>query len=388
MARSSSYIIAARRSALGRVGGLHRNRRIADLSTPVIVAALADAGIALSEVDELIVGNASEGGNPARLISLTAGLPETVASHSIDRQCASGLDAIIAAARAIDAGEADVIVAGGAESLSTAPWRVAKPKSLYQLPHFVAVEPTAAETDDEPSPLEVSEHLSRRLGITRARQDVVAMQSHLKAEAARAARRFVGEIVPIRANAEEARDQSAVEPEPGDLEDMLPFAPPHGTLTPGNTSSLHDGSAFVVVVSERVWKAHGEPPALRLISAAAQGVGPETGGEAPIRAVRKLLDRLNGGLKHADIGVIELSENSAAQVIALAELLDVDPELINPDGGAIARGHPLGAAGAVLVARLFSSMVRVPRGPKSRYGVAALGARGGLGRAALFEAVR
>lgn len=385
MPLSSSYIIAARRSALGRVGGLHRNRRLADLSTPVILAALDDAGLAPAEVDELIVGNASEGGNPARLISLTAGLPETVASHSIDRQCASGLDAIIAAARAIDAGEADVVVAGGAESLSTAPWRIAKPKSLYQLPHFLAVEPALADRE-EPAAIEASEHLPRRLGITREQQDRVAMQSHLKAEAARAARRFVGEIVPLRANAEEARDQSAVEPELEELEEMMPFAPPNGTLTPGNTSSLHDGSAFAVVVSERVWAARGKPKALRLVSAAAQGVGPETDGEAPIRAMQKLLDRLNG-LKRDDIGVVEISESSAAQVIALSELLDVDPERINPHGGAIARGHPLGAAGAVLVARLFSSMVRMPNGVTPRYGVAALGAIGGLGRAALFETV-
>jgi acetyl-CoA C-acetyltransferase len=385
MPLSSSYIIAARRTALGRVGGLHRNRRIADLSSPVILAALADAGLAPSEVDELIVGNASEGGNPARLISLAAGLPETVASHSIDRQCASGLDAIIAAARAIDAGEAEVVVAGGAESLSTAPWRIAKPRNLYQLPHFLTVEPALGD-GDEPAQIEVSERLPRKLGISRERQDAVALQSHLKAEAARTARRFVGEIVPFRANAEEARDQSAVEPEREELEDMLPFAPPNGTLTPGNTSSLHDGSAFAVVVSERVWALRGKPKALRLVSAAAQGVGPETDGEAPIKAMQKLLHRL-AGLSRDDIGVFEISESSAAQVIALSELLDVDPALINPDGGAIARGHPLGAAGAVLVARLFSSMVRAPNAATPRYGVAALGAIGGLGRAALFESV-
>ncbi|HYD15928.1 MAG TPA: thiolase family protein [Hyphomicrobium sp.] len=384
---SSSYIIAARRSALGRIGGLHRTRRIADLSAPVVLAALSDAGVVPAEVDELIVGNASEGGNPARLISLAAGLPETAASHSIDRQCASGLDAIIAAVRLVQAGDANVVVAGGAESLSTAPWRVAKPRSLYQLPHFMRVEPKAANASDDVPPFEASEMLPRRLGITRARQDVVAMQSFLKAEAARSAKRFVGEIVPLRGNAEEARDQSAVEPDLDDLEDMVPFAPPEGTLTPGNTSSLHDGAAFVVVVSERVWKARGKPPALRLVSTAALGVAPESDGEAPIEAMRKLYGRLNG-FKRDEIGVFELSESSAAQEIALAEVLNIDLEKINPDGGAIARGHPLGAAGAVLVVRLFSSLVRTPDSKKGRYGVATLGAVGGLGLAALFEAVR
>jgi acetyl-CoA C-acetyltransferase len=385
MTVASSYIIAARRSALGRIGGLHRNRRIADLSGPVVLAALADAGVDPADVDELIVGNASEGGNPARLISLAAGLPETVASHSIDRQCASGLDAIIAAARLVQAGEANIVVAGGAESISTAPWRVAKPRSLYQLPHFMRVEPSTADVADEP--FQVSEVLPRRLGISRAKQDAIALRSHLKADAARDARRFVGEIVPLRGNAEEARDQSAASPELDDLEEMLPFAPPDGTLTPGNTSSLHDGAAFVVVVSEKVWRARKKPPALKLVLAAALGVAPGEDGSAPIEAMRKLYSRLNG-FKREDIGVFELSESSAAQEIALAELLDLDPAKINPDGGAIARGHPLGAAGAVLVVRLFSTLVRRPEQPPGRYGVATLGAIGGLGLAALFEAVR
>lgn len=383
----SSYITAARRSALGRIGGLHRNRRLADLAGPIVRAALEDAGIGPAEVDELIAGNASEGGNPARLISLAAGLPETVASHSIDRQCASGLDAIVAAMRLVQGGEADVVVAGGAESLSTAPWRVAKPRSLYQLPHFVAVEPSGKDLADEMAPFEASEHLPKRLGISRERQDAVAMQSFLKAEAARSSRRFVGEIVPLRGNAEEARDQSATNPEMDDLEGMVPFSPPNGTLTPGNTSSLHDGAAFVVVVSDKVWRARGKPGALKLVSAAALGVSPGNDTEAPIEAMRKLYGRLNG-FKRDEIGVFELSESSAAQEIALAELLKVDPAKINPDGGAIARGHPLGAAGAVLVVRLFSSLVRAPRPQAGRYGVATLGAVGGLGLAALFEAVR
>ncbi len=387
MSVASSYIIAARRSALGRIGGLHRNRRLADLSAPVVLAVLADAGLEPAEVDELIVGNASEGGNPARLISLAAGLPETVASHSIDRQCASGLDAIIAGIRLVQAGDADVVVAGGAESLSTAPWRVAKPRSLYQLPHFVGVEPAGPDFADDAAPFEASELLSKRLGISRFKQDQVAMQSHLRAESARDARRFVGEIVPLRSTTEEARDQSVGDIDLEALEEMTPFAPPEGTLTAGNTSSLHDGAAFVVIVSDRVWKARGKPGALRLVSAAARGVPPGNDGEAPVAAMRKLYDRLNG-FKRDEIAVFELSESSAAQEIALAELLDVDPARINPDGGAVARGHPLGAAGAVLVVRLFSSLVRTPRSKDGRYGVAALGAIGGLGLAALFEGVR
>ena len=353
----------------------------------MVLAALADAGLEPAEVDELIVGNASEGGNPARLISLAAGLPETVASHSIDRQCASGLDAIIAGIRLVQAGDADVVVAGGAESLSTARWRVAKPRSLYQLPHFVGVEPAGPDLADDATPFEASELLSKRLGISRSKQDLVAMRSHLRAESARDARRFVGEIVPLRSTTEEARDQSVGDIDLEALEEMTPFAPPEGTLTAGNTSSLHDGAAFVVIVSDRVWKARGKPGALRLVSAAARGVPPGSDSEAPVAAMRKLYDRLNG-FKRDEIAVFELSESSAAQEIALAELLGVDPARINPDGGAVARGHPLGAAGAVLVVRLFSSLVRTPQPKAGRYGVAALGAIGGLGLAALFEGVR
>ncbi|MBN8910987.1 MAG: thiolase family protein [Rhizobiales bacterium] len=382
---ASSYIIAARRSALGRIGGLHKNRRLAELSAPVVLVALADAGLTADAVDELIVGNASEGGNPARLISLAAGLPETVASHSIDRQCASGLDAIIGGVRLVEAGDADVVVAGGAESLSTAPWRVAKPRSLYQLPHFLRVEPMAADFAGE-APFEATELLPQRLGISRAKQDLVAMQSHIKAEAAREARRLAGEIVPLRRNAEEARDEGVGSLDLAELEEMTPFAPPDGTLTPGNTSSLRDGAAFVVIVSERVWAARGKPGALRLVSTVARGVPPDSDGEAPIAAMHKLYDRLNG-FKRDDIGVFELSESSAAQEIALAALLNIDPARINPNGGAIARGHPLGAAGAVLVVRLFSDLVRSPLPTAGRYGVATLGAIGGLGLAALFEAV-
>lgn len=386
MTSTSAFIIAARRSALGRLGGLHRNRRVAELAAPVVEAVLADAKVGAGEVDEIIVGNASEGGNPARLISLAAGLSDAAAAMSVDRQCASGLDAILAAFRLVGAGEANVVVAGGAESLSTAPWRVAKPRNLHQIPHFLRVDPGVADSSEDVPLFEASEQLPRRLGISRERQDLAALQSHLRAETARVARRFVGEIVPFRANAEEARDQSAVEPDLDDLEGMLPFAP-DGTLTAGNTSSLHDGAAFAVVVSEKVWRAKGMPPALKLVSAAALGVAPGADGDAPIAAVDKLYGRLNGFDRTA-ISVFEMSESSAAQEIALSEVLGIDPAQINPHGGAVARGHPLGAAGAVLVVRLFSTLVRNPVLKGGTHGVAALGTRGGLGLAALFEAMR
>jgi len=394
-----AYIIAARRSALGRVGGLHKSRRIEDLVAPILAVALEDAGIEAKRVDEIILGNASAGGNPARLIALAAGLPETTPAYTIDRQCASGLDAILAAIRGVAAGEAEIVVAGGAESLSTAPWRVAKPRSLYQLPRFLAVEPAGAEASDEPQQIEACEALAKRLGISRERQDAYAVMSHLRATEARNQRRFVGEIVPIKHTSEEARDQgSDVEPSFDELADLAPFLSPGGTLTRGNTAALHDGAAIAVVVSRRVYQQLGSPPALRLMAASAQGVAPGEEATAPLEAMRKMYAKLNGFDRSA-IGIVELSESSAAQAIAFKEGLGLEEPTINPDGGAIVRGHPFGASGAVLVTRLFTRMAR-PRikggdagkpagagGKSTTFGAVSMGAVGGLGLAALFEAV-
>jgi acetyl-CoA C-acetyltransferase len=380
-----AYIIAARRTAIGRIGGLHKNRRIEELCSPLVSAALQDSGLEPAQIDELIVGNATQGGNPARLISLAAGLPETVSASTIDRQCGSGLDAILSALRTVALGHAEAIIAGGAETISTAPWRISKPKNLYQLPHFMSFDPTPAEEREGSSLIESSEALSSKLGISRAQQDSYALRSHLKAEAARTASRFVGEILPIRANAEEARDQSAIEPDFKDLAQLAPYLPPDGTLTPGNTSAMHDGAAMAVIVSERLWTQLGKPRALRLLAQAVRGVAPDDEANAPIVAMKALKERLNG-YKPSDIGIVEMNESSAAQAIALIQSLDLDEDVLNPDGGAIARGHPFGAAGAVLVARLFSRMVRAGEtGPE--LGVATLGVVGGMGLAALFQAV-
>ena len=191
----------------------------------------------------------------------------------------------------------------------------------------------------------------------------------------------------IRANAEEARDQSAIGPSLEDIERQRPFLAPSGTLTPGNTSVLHDGAAIVVVVSERVWQELGRPRALRLVASAAQGVAPDAEADAPIAAMKKLYGRLNGFDRSA-VGVVEMSETSAAQALALANALGIDPDALNPDGGALVRGHPLGASGAVLVVRLFSRLARNgAAGSSASYGVVTQGTIGGLGLAALFEAV-
>ncbi|MBU2582808.1 MAG: thiolase family protein [Alphaproteobacteria bacterium] len=384
---TSSYIIAARRTALGRIGGLHRNRRIEALAAPVIEAALSDCGIAPDRVEELILGNASQGGNPARLVALASGLSETATAYTIDRQCASGLDAVLNACRNVSDGEAEVVLAGGAESLSTAPWRIAKPKSLYHQPHFIGLEPSLTDATEEPHLFEASELLSQRLNIAREHQDAWALKSHLKAESGREKRKFVGEIVPLRSNAEEAKDQSAANgASPEDFSSEPPWLPPEGRLTAANTSIMHDGAAIAVVVSQYVWEELGRPPAIRLVASVSRGVAPDNEAGAPMEAMRKLYDRLEG-FNPKDIGLVELSETSAAQAIAFSTSLGLEDDLINPEGGAVVRGHPLAAAGAVLVVRLFSRMVRQRGTGKVQYGVATLGAIGGIGVAALFESV-
>jgi acetyl-CoA C-acetyltransferase len=381
-----AYIIAARRTALGRIGGLHRSRRLEDLAAPVIRACLEDAKVPAAVVEEFILGNATAGGNPARIISLASGLPETATASTIDRQCASGLEAILAGARLVAGGDARVVVAGGAESLSTAPWRIAKPRSLYQLPQFIGLEAGLASAGDDPERFGADEALARRLGISRRRQDEYALESRRKALRAREERRFVGEIVLLRSNADEARDESVMETDLDELAQEVPYLTDSATITPGNTSAFHDGAAFAVVVAEPVWRELGKPAGLRLVAAASQGVSPDDAAAAPIAAMEKLYSKLNG-FNRSELKVIETSESSAAQALALIGQLRLDPDQVNPDGGALARGHPFGASGAVIVVRLFTRLARQSEARGRAYGAAVQGAAGGLGVAALFEAV-
>lgn len=387
MRKSRAFVIAARRSPLGRVGGLHRARRIEALAAPVMVAALDDAGLAPREVDEIILGNMTAGGNPARLVALAAGCSDASSAITLDRRCASGLDAILSAIRIIDAGDADIIVAGGAEALSTAPWQIAKPLTLYQTPRFISPADTlsAAEPAELPG-LAPQERLARLHGISREQQDSIALRSHLRAVRARDDKWFRQELVALRRNVEESRDQSVMEADIDDIAAQVPFEPDAGTLTPANTSAPHDGCAFVVAVSETVYLRLGRPPAMQLVTSAAVGVAPETEAEAAIHAIRKLQDRLNG-FNQSKIGLYEMAETSAAQLIATAKHIGIDPDDVNLEGGEIARGRPGAAAGAVLATRLFTQMVRRGSDRKSSYGLAFLGATGGLGLAALFEAV-
>ena len=381
-----AYIIAARRTALGRPGGLHRSRRLESLTAPVVLAALEDARLEAAAVEEIIFGNTTAGGNPARLVGLAAGLRDSVPALTVDRQCASGLDAILLGMRAVALGEARVVVAGGGESLSTAPWRVARPKSPFQTPRFIGLEPEDGETADMPHSVTASEALARRLGISRDRQDAYALHSHLKAEQATSERRFLREIVPLRKSAEETRDQGIYVRGIEDLAELEPIMPPDGTHTSGNISALQEGSAAVVIVSAEVHAELGRPPGLRLAASVTQGVGANEEARAPVAALERLL-RTNSGFTRDRLGLVEMSETSAAQALAVRDAFDLDDAVLSPDGGALVRGYPLGAASAVSVVRLFTRMIRSPQNGRLPYGAVTQGAIGGLGVAALFEAV-
>ena len=384
-ALGASYIVAARRTALGRPGGLHKCRRIDSLTAPVVQAALQDAHLDVGAVEEIILGNTTAGDNPARIVGLAAGLGDGVPALTVDRQCASGLDAILLGMRAVALGEVNVVVAGGAESLSTAPWRVARPRSIFQTPRFMGFEPEDGDGAEAPHSVVASEELARRLGITRDRQDSYTLHSHLKAERAASERRFVGEIVPLRMAPAEARDEGAGVADIDDLAALSPLLPPDGTHTSGNTSVPHDAAAIVVIVSAQVHADLGAPRSLKLLASSTQGVGSAEEARAPVTALEKVL-QANGGFSRKHLDLVEMSETSAAQALALSDAFDLDDEL-SPDGGALARGHPLGAASAVSVVRLFTAMARSQQGRRPQFGAVTQGAIGGLGVAALFEAV-
>jgi acetyl-CoA C-acetyltransferase len=384
---TEAIIIAARRTAIGRVGGMHRSRRLEALAAPVIAAVLANSGLSGADIGEVIIGNAAGGGgNPARLIALSAGLPEAVPALTIDRQCSSGLDAIVYGARLIMSGAAEAVIAGGAESPSTAPWRVAKPRSLYAgLPRFFDQAPFAPPESGDPQMVEGAENVARAHGISRQAQDAYALKSHQQALAAEARGGFDAEIVALAGGAAERRDEC---PRANLTAEVLARMPallqPGGTVSAGNSCPVNDGAAMVVLVSPSLHARLGKPPGLALLYGASAGVSPNLPGLGAVPAVRAVFARL-GGDPRARLGAIEFNEAFASQVLATLGALSLDDRLVNADGGAIALGHPYGASGAILVVRLFHRLLRAAPRPPQPLGLAMLAAAGGLGVAAVFE---
>jgi acetyl-CoA C-acetyltransferase len=384
MSGGKAIVIAARRTAIGRVGGLHKARRLEHLAAPLIQAVIADAGVDVVDIGEVIIGNAvGGGGNPARLIALAAGLPETIPGYSIDRQCASGLDAIVAGARLIETGAAEAVIAGGVESASTAPWRLEKPSNLYtDAPRFFHQAAFTPSARHDPDMIHAAENVARECGITRARQDAFALQSHERALESHEASVFAQEIVPLGKGPGQDRDEGPRPTLSPRLLARMPSLLPDGTVTAGNSCAISDGAAVALLVSEALHRRLGGPAGLRLIAAASAGIAPRILGLASVPALKAACRR--AGIQPGDLTAIELNEAFASQVLATMEALSVNPHIINRNGGALAFGHPYGASGAVLVARLYSRFIRNHTGLAPGPAAAMIAAAGGVGVAALF----
>lgn len=349
-------LIAARRTAVVPRGGAFARLRIEDLAAPVVQAVLADAGIAPARVDEVILSNAlGAGGNPARRVALAAGLPHA-AGLSIDRQCAGGLDAILLARALVDSGAAEVVAAGGAESYSRRPLRLATdPGGGPPVPYEQA--PFTPWPERDPDMAEAADRLAGRLGITRARQEDWAVESHARALALDTA-----EIVPLMGVARDAFPRR-LSPR------LLSRAPVvHGSVTAATAAVAADAAAVCLVVSDRLAQGRG----LALLAGATLGGDPMEPGLAPVAAIRAVW-------RGEPLQMAEVMEAYAVQAVAVVEGAGLDPRLVNPGGGGLARGHPVGASGAILAVRLFHGLT-------SGRGLAAIAAAGGIGTALLVEA--
>ena len=358
-----AVILAARRTAVVPRGGAFARLRIEDLAAPVISAVLADAGLPAGAVDEVIAANAlGAGGNPARRLALAAGLPERVAGLTIDRQCVGGLDAILLARALVESGAARIVLAGGVESYSRRPLRLATdpdggPPVPYDQPPFTPW------PDRDPDMTAAAAALADRLGLTRAAQEAWAVQSHARALQGRA-----GGIVPLNG---QARDPFARVLRPG----LLARAPVlAGSITAATAAVAADAAAFVLVAADDL----ATTGALQLGPGRTLGAAPEEPGLAPVPAIRAVLEA--AGLVPADLTRVALMEAYAAQAMGCAQLalIGLDPAQINPDGGALARGHPIGASGAILAVDLFHGLRAGP-------GLAAIAAAGGLGTALIVR---
>ncbi len=373
MSRRSAWIIDAVRTPIGRHGGGLAPVRPDDLAAGLLTALMERNGVDPETVDDVILGCTNQAGednrNVARMALLSAGFPVTVPGQTVNRLCGSGMQAILNAAQAIAAGEGDVFVAGGVESMSRAPWVLLKPDTGY--PRGT---PEMADTVlgwRFPNPAfpaewtmglgETAEVVAEEYGVTREEQDAFAAESQRRAEAAKAHGRFDAEIVPVtvpRRKGDPVVVTDDEHPRPGttvnDLARLRPVFRAGGTVTAGNASGINDGAAALLVVSEERGKALGLTPLARVVAGAVAGVEPHRMGVGPIPSSRKALAR--AGMTPANIELAELNEAFAAQAIPCVRELELDPERVNVNGGAIALGHPVGCSGARIVGTLVHEM--------------------------------
>ncbi len=387
---SRAVVLSAVRTPVGRYGGALAGERPDDLAALVIAEAVARAGVPAGEIEDVYFGAANQAGednrNVARMAALLAGLPESVAGVTVNRLCASGLSAVVGACHAIAAGDGDLFVAGGVESMSRAPLVMAKPETGFARGDRVVYDTTLGWRFPNPRmeemfPLEsmgeTGENVAERYGVSREDQDAFALQSQQRWAAADEAGRFADELVAVGEVERDEHPRPTTSAEK--LAALMPAFREGGTVTAGNASGINDGAAALVIASEERAQELGAEPLGAFVGSAVAGVDPRVMGIGPVPAVRKLLER--AGIEASDVDLVELNEAFASQSLVVIRELGLDPERVNVNGGAIALGHPLGMSGARLVVTLLHELRR--RG--GRYGLATLCVGVGQGQAALFE---
>lgn len=393
------YVVDALRSPIGKFAGSLSKVRPDDLAAMVIKGLMArNPQVDPSHIEEVILGAANQAGednrNVARMALLLAGLPVSVAGATVNRLCASGLQAVMDATRAIAHGEGEVYLAGGVESMTRAPFVMAKSEQAFgrNVEIFDTsigwrfINPAFSALYHPYSMGETAENVAAQWGISREEQDQFAYQSQLKYEAAHARGSFAQEMLPLSLPAAKGqftefnKDEHPRLSTPEQLAQLKPAFKKDGTVTAGNASGINDGAACLLLVSEDYLKRHQLKPLARVVSMAAAGVDPSIMGIGPVPATQKALKR--AGLKVQDLGLVELNEAFASQSIACMRDLELNPEIVNVNGGAIALGHPLGCSGARISATLIHEM---QKREDVRYGLATMCVGVGQGAAVIYE---
>jgi len=386
------FVLSAVRTPIGKFGGVFASLSAADLGTAAAAGALSRAGIRPEDVGETIFGHARQAGggpNSARQVSHRAGVPDAVPAFTVNKACASSLKAITLGALTIAAGESDVVLAGGHECMSATPYLLPRARFGYRMGNAELVD--GMTRDGFLCPLcgdlmgETAERLAREYAIGREEQDRYALVSQERARAAIESGRFADEIVPVEVEARRGKTVIVADEHPradttmDSLRQLPPVFAKDGTVHAGNASGVTDGAAAVVLASKEFAAGRKLDPLARIVAWTSAGVDPSRMGIGPVPAVRRLLEKT--GLSLSDVGLIELNEAFASQVIACVRDLGLDPAIVNVNGGAIALGHPIGGTGA----RVTTTLLHEMRRRSVRYGIATLCVSGGMGMAALFE---
>ena len=395
-----SWIIDAVRTPIGRYGGALAAVRPDDLAAVVIRAVVDRTGIDAALVEDVILGCANQAGednrNVARMALLLAGLPVEVAGLTVNRLCGSGLQAVNTAAHAIGAGDGEVFIAGGVESMTRAPYVMLKAEGPYDRgPRTVEdttlgwrfVNPRMRDAYPPIALGETAERVASDYAVSRERQDAFALESQRRAAAAIESGRFAGQLIPVQVAGKKGavtvvdRDEHPRETSAEALAALRPAFSKDGSVTAGNSSGINDGASALLLVEADVARKMGLRPMARVVSTAVAGVHPDVMGIGPVPAVRKALSR--AGIAVSDLDVVEINEAFASQSVACADELGLDPARVNPNGGAIALGHPLGASGARLVTMLVHELARTG----GRYGLATMCIGVGQGIATVVERI-